>query len=76
MYSASLFTGGEPAADRPVQDHLRFMVPIMYDWVFSLPPEIQAKYDLSSVRIAAACGAPMHSHIFQKMRDGFKNAAA
>lgn len=51
-----------------------FMVPIMYDWVFSLPEEIQAKYDLSSVRIAAACGAPMHSHTFQKMREGFKNA--
>lgn len=51
-----------------------FMVPIMYDWVFSLPVEIQDKYDLSSVRIAAACGAPMHSHTFQKMRDGFKNA--
>lgn len=51
-----------------------FMVPIMYDWVFSLPPEVQAKYDLSRVRIAVSCGAPMHTHIFQKMRDGFKNA--
>jgi len=51
-----------------------FMVPIMYDWTFSLSPEIQSKYDLSSVRIATACGAPMHSHIFQKMRDGFPHA--
>lgn len=45
-----------------------FMVPIMYDWMLSMPPELQSKYNLSSVRIAAACGAPMHSHIFQKMR--------
>lgn len=51
-----------------------FMASIMYDWVFNMPPEIQNKYDLSSVRIAAACGAPMHSHIFKKMRAGLKNA--
>ncbi|HRX22449.1 MAG TPA: class I adenylate-forming enzyme family protein [Syntrophomonadaceae bacterium] len=51
-----------------------FMVPIMYDWMLSLPPETLAKYDLSSVRIAAACGAPMHSTIFQKMADHLPNA--
>ncbi|MBP1761913.1 MAG: AMP-dependent CoA ligase/synthetase [Firmicutes bacterium] len=46
-----------------------FMVPIMYDWMLSLPPETIAKYDLSSVRLAVACGAPMHSTIFRKMAD-------
>lgn len=51
-----------------------FMVPVMYDWLFAVPPEVQAKYDLSSVRVAVSCGAQMHTHIFQKMRDGFKNA--
>ena len=59
-------------------DHFKptfvFMVPIMYDWLFMVP-ETVAKYDLSSVRIAVSCGAPMHTHIFQKMRDGFKNAS-
>lgn len=51
-----------------------FMVPIMFDWLFMPPPEVQAKYDLSSVRLAVSCGAPMHTHIFAKMRKGFKNA--
>lgn len=51
-----------------------FMVPIMYDWMLSLPEETIAKYDLSSVRLAVACGAPMHSTIFQKMADSFPNA--
>jgi len=51
-----------------------FMVPIMYDWMLSLPAETKAKYDLSSVRLAVACGAPMHSTIFQKMRDSFTKA--
>ncbi|HPF21648.1 MAG TPA: AMP-binding protein [Syntrophomonas sp.] len=51
-----------------------FMVPIMFDWMLSLPPETIAKYNLSSVRLAVACGAPMHSTIFQKMADHFTNA--
>jgi len=51
-----------------------FLVPIMYDWMLSLPPETMAKYDLSSVRLAVACGAPMHSTIFQKMRRFFTKA--
>lgn len=51
-----------------------FMVPIMFDWMLSLPAETIAKYDLSSLRIATACGAPMHTTIFQKMADHFKNA--
>lgn len=51
-----------------------FMVPIMYDWMLSLPSETIAKYDLSSLRQAVACGAPMHTSIFQKMHDNFKNA--
>jgi len=50
-----------------------FMVPVMFDWMLSLPPETVAKYDLSSVRLAVSCGAPMHSTIFQKMVDHFTN---
>lgn len=51
-----------------------FMVPIMYDWMLSLPKDIIQLYDLSSVRLALACGAPMHSTIFQKMVDWLPNA--
>ncbi|HPT69540.1 MAG TPA: AMP-binding protein [Syntrophomonas sp.] len=49
-----------------------FMVPIMFDWLFMPPPEVQVKYDLSSVRLAVSCGAPMHTHIFAKMRKVLK----
>jgi long-chain acyl-CoA synthetase len=49
-----------------------FMVPIMYDWMLSLPKETVAKYDLSSIRVALACGAPMHTSIFEKMVAHFK----
>ncbi|HON79584.1 MAG TPA: AMP-binding protein [Spirochaetota bacterium] len=51
-----------------------FMVPIMFDWMLSLPADTVAKYDLSSIRLAVSCGAPMHTSIFQKMYDNFKNA--
>jgi len=51
-----------------------FMVPVMYKWMLSLPPETMAKYDLSSVRLAVSCGAPMHSDIFRMMADKFTNA--
>ncbi len=51
-----------------------FMVPVMFDWMLSLPAETMAKYDLSSVRLAVSCGAPMHTAIFQKMHDSFRNA--
>ncbi len=52
-----------------------FMVPIMFDWMLSLPPETMAQYDLSSLRVVTACGAPMHTTIFQKMANHFKDAA-
>ncbi len=52
-----------------------FMVPVMFKWMLAmLPPETVAKYDLSSVRLAVSCGAPMHSDIFQAMADKFTNA--
>lgn len=51
-----------------------FVVPIMYDWMLSLPPETIAKYDLSSLRHAVSCGAPMHTTIFQKMVKYFPTA--
>ena len=49
-----------------------FMVPIMYDWMLSLPKATIAKYDLSSIRVVLACGAPMHTSIFEKMAEHFK----
>ncbi len=52
-----------------------FMVPVMFKWMLSmLPPETVAKYDLSSVRLAVSCGAPMHSDIFQAMTEKLPNA--
>lgn len=51
-----------------------FMVPVMYKWMLSLPPEVMAKYDLASVRLAVSCGAPMHSDIFKMMADKFLKA--
>lgn len=51
-----------------------FMVPIMYEWMFSLPKETLDKYDLSSIKIAVSCGAPMHTPIFKKMAANFKEA--
>lgn len=52
-----------------------FMVPIMFKWMLAMtPPETVAKYDLSSVRLAVSCGAPMHSDIFQAMADKFPRA--
>lgn len=52
-----------------------FMVPVMFKWMLAmLPPETVAKYDLSTVRLAVSCGAPMHSDIFQAMADKFTNA--
>ena len=52
-----------------------FMVPVMYDWMFSLPKETIAKYDLSSMKVVVSCGAPMHTSIFQKMAANLKTAA-
>ncbi len=49
-----------------------FMVPIMYDWMLSLPDETLSKYDLSSIRLVVSCGAPMHTSIFEKMSSFFK----
>jgi acyl-coenzyme A synthetase/AMP-(fatty) acid ligase len=42
-----------------------FMGANMYDWLFMLPPEVQAKYDLSSVKLAVSCGAQCNAY-FQK----------
>lgn len=50
------------------------MVPIMYDWLLSLPPEILNKYDLSSLRTLISGGAPLHTRTKHKIIEFFKNA--
>lgn len=51
-----------------------FMVPIMYEWMLSLPPENLAKYDMSSLKKVLACGAPLHTPTLQKMVEYFEFA--
>jgi long-chain acyl-CoA synthetase len=51
-----------------------FMVPIMFDWVFSLPDEYLGKFDISSVRHVAVCGAPLHNATAKKIVNHFKSA--
>lgn len=36
------------------------MVPIMFDWLFTLPQEVLKKYDLSSLRTLISGGSPLH----------------
>jgi long-chain acyl-CoA synthetase len=50
------------------------MVPIMYEFVISLPAEILKKYDLSSLRTIISGGAPLHTHTKLKIKDLFTNA--
>lgn len=51
-----------------------FMVPIMYEWMLSLPAEALDAHDVSRVRQVVACGAPLHSATAQKMIDRFTEA--
>jgi long-chain acyl-CoA synthetase len=51
-----------------------FMVPIMYDWILSLPDELLNKYDISSLKHVAACGAPLHNETVKKMLKRFDRA--
>lgn len=51
-----------------------FMVPIMYEWMLSMPAELLDASDVSSVRHVLSCGAPLHNATAQKMIDRFKNA--
>ena len=51
-----------------------FMVPIMYEWMLSMPADILDAHDVSSVRRVIACGAPLHNATAQKMIDRFPNA--
>ncbi len=51
-----------------------FMVPIMYEWMLSVPADVLDAHDVSRVRHVAACGAPLHGATAQKMIDRFPNA--
>jgi len=51
-----------------------FMVPIMYEWVLSLPEEILRQYNLSSLLKVTACGAPLRTTTMLKMVEIFKFA--
>ena len=51
-----------------------FMVPIMYEWMLSIPAEVLDAHDVSSLRHVVACGAPLHVATAQKMIDRFPGA--
>ena len=50
------------------------MVPVMYNFMLSLPDEVLAKYDLSSLRTLISGGAPLHTPTKVKIKQFFKNA--
>lgn len=51
-----------------------FMVPIMYDWILNLPDEVLGKYDISSLKHVAACGAPLHNETVKQILKRFSQA--
>jgi len=51
-----------------------FMVPIMYEWALSVPEEIRAENDISSIQHIASCGAPLHNATAAKIMKCFPNA--
>ncbi len=85
-YCAVLVSGGTivvaPAFDpeKVLESIERFkptwtmMVPIMYDWLFSLPEEVLNQYDVSSLRTVISGGAPLHTDTKHKILKFFKNA--
>jgi long-chain acyl-CoA synthetase len=50
------------------------MVPVMYDRLFALPPEVLHKYDLSTLRVVISGGAPLHTSTKLKIKDFFRQA--
>ncbi|MBI9074381.1 MAG: acyl--CoA ligase [Desulfatibacillum sp.] len=51
-----------------------FMVPIMYEWMLSTPAEVLAAHDVSTVRHALSCGAPLHNATAKKIINNFPQA--
>jgi long-chain acyl-CoA synthetase len=49
------------------------MVPVMYDRMLSMPDEILAKYDKSSLRTVISGGAPLHTSTKLKIKKFFVN---
>ncbi|KAI3591945.1 Long-chain-fatty-acid--CoA ligase [Cupriavidus sp. U2] len=48
-----------------------YLVPIMYVRLLKLPPEVRAKYDLSSIRFVASTGSPCSPDVKRAMLDWF-----
>lgn len=48
-----------------------YLVPIMYVRLLKLPPEVRARYDLSSIRFVASTGSPCAPEVKQAMLDWF-----
>ena len=48
-----------------------YLVPIMYVRLLKLPPEVRAKYDLSSIRFVASTGSPCSPEVKRAMLEWF-----
>lgn len=48
-----------------------YLVPIMYVRLLKLPPEVRARYDLSSIRFVASTGSPCSPEVKSAMLDWF-----
>ncbi|MEK7317875.1 MAG: AMP-binding protein, partial [Pseudomonadota bacterium] len=48
-----------------------YLVPIMYVRLLKLPPEVRARYDLSSIRFVASTGSPCAPEVKRAMLDWF-----
>ncbi|MDF3833673.1 acyl-CoA synthetase [Cupriavidus basilensis] len=48
-----------------------YLVPIMYVRMLKVPPEVRARYDLSSLRFVASTGAPCAPEVKRAMLDWF-----
>jgi long-chain acyl-CoA synthetase len=48
-----------------------YLVPIMYVRLLKLPPEVRARYDLSSIRFVASTGSPCSPEVKSGMLDWF-----
>ncbi|WP_066734103.1 acyl-CoA synthetase [Cupriavidus sp. D384] len=48
-----------------------YLVPIMYVRLLKLPPEVRARYDLSSIRFVASTGSPCSPEVKRAMLDWF-----
>ncbi|MEV0251582.1 AMP-binding protein [Nocardia sp. NPDC050712] len=49
------------------------VVPVMINRILDLPPRVLARYDCSSLRIVASCGAPLDGSTVQRFQDTLYN---